>query len=51
MNKYEVQSMGMVFIIKCNTFIAAEKGYYRFANSETGEEWFFPINMTFVKSI
>lgn len=37
--------------IKCDYFIYSESGVYYFSNSETGDEWYFPIRNTVIIKI
>ena len=56
MKKYEVASKAGGYnyntIIECDYFsYEGNSGVYYFHNSETGEEWWFPIMRTIVKKI
>ena len=55
MKKYnifgQVGSHSYDVIIECDQFSYGHSGAYHFYNSETGEEWWFPIMHTVVKKI
>jgi hypothetical protein len=55
MKKYKVWGQigthSFDYTIEADHFTYSQAGVYRFMNSETNQEWFYPINRTVVKTI
>lgn len=55
MKKYQVTSKAGSYnfdsIIQCDYFSYGDSGAYYFHNSQTGEEWWYPVMHTIVKKL